>query len=227
MTIQILSGLSIGKFDPNSTSGSDSGIINTIIVDKLPDVGISNTIYLVKNNNGENNSYDEYVWIEEDQKFELLGCTDVDLTYYDESITTLNAQVLEIQEKDKNAVYYSTAVHEGVTKKVILLNNYDSISGIDTQGNGHNLAMVSIYDVADFGSPRLHANINTKQIVTVNDTQAVVTDKLIPQILLESDSISISTKEMEDPTTKFKYNAYQLEAKYANENIWNEIPEAS
>ena len=57
------------------------------------------------------------------------------------------------------------------------LRNYDSISGLDSTGTGHNLAMVSKWDVADFGAVGLHANLNTKDVVTINDKDVVATDK--------------------------------------------------
>lgn len=55
--------------------------LNKTTVDQLPEKGIDNVLYLVKNPNGkENNIYLEYLWI--DNKFELIGSTDVDLSQY-------------------------------------------------------------------------------------------------------------------------------------------------
>lgn len=47
-------------------------------VEYLPDVGEPNVIYLVANNAMEDNSYDEYFWIEEDSKFELFGTVGIE-----------------------------------------------------------------------------------------------------------------------------------------------------
>lgn len=69
------------------------------------------------------------------------------------------------------------------SRKTIELANYDSLSGLDTTGEGHNLAMVSKWDVADFGAKGLHLNLNTKDAVTVNDKDTLVSsaDVLPPE----------------------------------------------
>lgn len=61
-------------------------------------------------------------------------------------------------------------------RKFILLNNYDNIVGKDTKGTAHNLVMVSKWDVADFGSASVHMNLNSKDAVTVNDKDTVLTN---------------------------------------------------
>lgn len=49
--------------------------------DSLPAQGVDNVLYLVKDSQGkDNNVYLEYLWI--DNKFELIGSTDVDLSQY-------------------------------------------------------------------------------------------------------------------------------------------------
>lgn len=69
-------------------------------VDSLPETGESNYIYLVPNNSSyENNVYDEYFWSADDNAFEFMGTTQIDLTGYlkeddfeaitDEEITAL------------------------------------------------------------------------------------------------------------------------------------------
>ena len=49
------------------------------IVEELPETGSDGVIYLVPN--GED-SYTEYIWISEEERFEIIGTTDVDLTNY-------------------------------------------------------------------------------------------------------------------------------------------------
>lgn len=63
---------------------------------------------------------------------------------------------------------------------VFQMRNHDSLSGVGTDGvTGGNLAMLSKYDVADFGSKNFHTNINVKDDnghngrVTVNDDNEV------------------------------------------------------
>lgn len=73
------------------------GAVKMQVVDTLPDVGETDTIYLVKKNNpGEQNLYDEYVYTET-TGWEHIGDTSVDLTdYYTKE---------ETDEKLNNIVY--------------------------------------------------------------------------------------------------------------------------
>lgn len=52
------------------------------VVSSLPASGVKGTIYLVSNNGAGTNSYDEYIWVPANQKFEKIGTTDVDLSGY-------------------------------------------------------------------------------------------------------------------------------------------------
>ena len=56
--------------------------IDIEVVDTLPTTGQSNVIYLVPNTGSGTNSYDEYVWVASQNKFEKIGSTDIDLTQY-------------------------------------------------------------------------------------------------------------------------------------------------
>ena len=58
----------------------------------------------------------------------------------------------------------------------VVLANHDSILGTATDGQTYNVAMVSKWDVADFGTNKLHANLNTSDVVTINDDKVVVTE---------------------------------------------------
>ncbi len=53
-------------------------------VNFLPSEGEKGVIYLVPIEDGddENNTKDEYIWIEEDHRFEKIGTTDIDLSGY-------------------------------------------------------------------------------------------------------------------------------------------------
>lgn len=50
------------------------------VVEELPSSGEKSTIYLVSNNKGDNDAYDEFIWVNE--KFEKIGTTSVDLSGY-------------------------------------------------------------------------------------------------------------------------------------------------
>lgn len=62
----------------------------------------------------------------------------------------------------------------GEGRKTIQLANYDNISGIDTKGVGHNIAMVSKWDKVDLGAPGLEVNLNgSAERPTYNDTEEI------------------------------------------------------
>ena len=157
------------------------------VVEELPAVGEAGIIYLLPKTDAqstlaktartveartanardtEENVYEEYIWLESG-RYELLGTTEIDLSnYYTKD---------EIENLIKDFVAYKQFEDNGQLRKTIELANHDTISGLDTTGTGHNLAMVSKWDVADFGAKGLHFNINTKDNVTINDQDIVAT----------------------------------------------------
>lgn len=88
----------------------------------------------------------------------------------------------------------------GEGRKTIQLSNYDNISGIDTNGEGHNLVMLSKWDKADFGAPGVELNLNgsadrptyndTKEIALTEDIEAAK-EGLISYKVLEDGSKTI------------------------------------
>lgn len=62
----------------NAISGITS--FNYEVVTSLPTTGVKGTIYLVAHSHGTNDSYDEYIWIND--KYEKIGNTDIDLSNY-------------------------------------------------------------------------------------------------------------------------------------------------
>lgn len=50
------------------------------VVDSLPQTGDKATIYLISDNKGENDAYDEYIYVND--RFEKIGTTSVDLSGY-------------------------------------------------------------------------------------------------------------------------------------------------
>lgn len=77
----------------------------------------------------------------------------------------------ELAEITKNAVNYQEF---GEGRKTIQLANYDNISGIDTKGVGHNIAMVSKWDKVDLGAPGLEVNLNgSAERPTYNYTEEI------------------------------------------------------
>lgn len=80
----------------------------------------------------------------------------------------------ELNERTKNMVEWDNDSE----RKHLVLNNHDNIIGVSTDGTEYNLAMVSKWDVADFGSSSLPMNLNSKDgVVMVNDKSQVVTSE--------------------------------------------------
>lgn len=97
----------------------------------------------------------------------------------------------------------------GEGRKTIQLANYDSISGIDTKGTGHNLAMVSKWDKADFGAPGLELNLNgSAERPTYNDTEEIA---LVKDIQVSSSDIEELKAAVEGKADKSELEAVQGE----------------
>lgn len=95
----------------------------------------------------------------------------------------------ELAETTKNAVNYQEF---GEGRKTIQLANYDNISGIDTKGVGHNIAMVSKWDKVDLGAPGLEVNLNgSAERPTYNDTEEIA-------LLKDVESVSVALEDKQD-----------------------------
>ena len=95
------------EIDALITGGEGAGFLKMKFVDKLPTKGEANTFYFVKSENPkEQNSYNEYVWNEKEQVYEIVSKTDY------------------ITSKDLPAVYDSqiTVKQGDVTKGTFTLN---------------------------------------------------------------------------------------------------------
>ena len=85
-------------------------------------------------------------------------------------------------------------------RKHIALKNHDSVLGTATDGGTYNLAMVSKWDIADFGSAQLHANLNSKDgSVTINDDKVIATeDYVTAAIATKANAEDVYTKTESD-----------------------------
>lgn len=86
-------------------------------------------------------------------------------------------------------------------RKFIQMGNHDALSGVMTNGDGANLAMLSKWDVADFGSNKVHLNLNSKDAATINDDDVIATDK---DLALKADKSEIEglTSQLEAKADK-------------------------
>ena len=131
-------------------------------------------------------------------------------TYVDEKIAaipTVDLSEYATKEDIKNSVKYQEF---GDNRKTIQLNNYDSISGIDTKGTGHNLVMLSKWDVADFGAASVKINLNgSEERPTYNDNK---------EIALLDDINNVDNKLSNYITKEEVSEGYQVKGDYLTEH---------
>lgn len=81
------------------------------VVDELPSEGENGVIYLVPQEEvGDNNYYDEYIWVEVDSSFEKIGSTEINLSNY---VTTDGKQ--DLTNKTYEGYTLNNAVEYDVT----------------------------------------------------------------------------------------------------------------
>ena len=118
-----------------------------------------------------------------------------------QAVNTINGGIdNEIRPELEKSVKYKDFTYNGETRKTIELENYDSLSGLDTNGNGYNLAMVSKWNKADFGSGNIQMNLNSSGRVTVNDTEELA---YLSDVATDQDFESLKAK-VEENTTKIE-----------------------
>ena len=112
-----------------------------------------------------------------------LGVDDVAVWAKSEDPTLIPSNKL-----DDHVVKYSDFSYvpggeaEPVARKTIQLNNYDSISGMNVEGNdATNLIMMSKWNKVDIGSPRYPVNLNGSEF-TLNDEKVIATTDQIPDV---------------------------------------------
>ena len=115
------------------------------IVDELPEDPYTNTIYLVKKEHGE--GYDEYIWNEEKEEWELIGDTDIEFERY-------------LQITDFNAYSAATKTYIDSVSASTVANHNDivSLSGaIDTEISARTAADEALSGAVDNVSSALTA----------------------------------------------------------------------
>lgn len=103
----------------------------------------------------------------------------------------------ELKDSDTKSVKYQEF---DTDRKTIQLNNYDNLSGIMTDGEGVNLAMVSKWDKADFGSTKLPFNMNgSEERPTYNDNKEIaLLDDVDSKVLSESERVNAMVNVIND-----------------------------
>lgn len=138
----------------NEIVSGEIGQITTFsfqIVDSLPSTGTSNHIYLVpiSGTKESDNYYEEYCYI--NNKWELIGTTQVDLTAYAKktdiptALKNPNAMTLQINGTSQGTYDGSTAKTYNVTKESLGLGNVENKSSATIRGE------ITASDIQDVG----------------------------------------------------------------------------
>ena len=77
------------------------GIMEYRVVESLPVTGVRGTIYLIAHNHGDNDTYDEYLWVVD--KYEKIGNTDIDLSGYIPIVKGANNKIPKFNSEGKLA----------------------------------------------------------------------------------------------------------------------------
>lgn len=137
----------------------------------------------------------------------------------DTKVTAVEGKVEEIKTTTEKKVDWSEYPSEP-GRKAIVLANHDSLTGTTTTGEGANLLMLSKWDVADLGSTKIHANLNTKDTVTINDRDMIVTDNNISTVVTPGNNIEITVGEASNHKT-ITVNSTALSEETADQKYLN------
>lgn len=112
----ILNIINTGINDTHYTKAQVDSIIGALntggfkVVKELPETGTEKIIYLLpKENKEERNIYEEYIWIPENEDFEKIGDTGIDLSDYakltdiSSAVSTLNTSIAAAEQRAKDA----------------------------------------------------------------------------------------------------------------------------
>ena len=171
---------------------TDSQIIGKLglkfeVVEQLPATGESNTIYFVPSSEaGDDNIYDEYVWIADSSSFEKIGSTAIDLTDY-----VQDEDMVEVSENDIDDIFTEVFGGDWSTPAFTLVYN-NATSGTTTysvNANGIYL-IISSYSANGQGSITLPAG----RTALLSQTLSSTNQRGMKWVLVElqrGDSISI------------------------------------
>lgn len=133
----------------------EPGAVKMQVVDTLPETGRTDTIYLVKKDNpGEQNLYDEYVYT--DTGWEHIGDTSVDLSNYQEKLTpgdninidnnvisaTFQKEVIELTDETIVLKDLEVGIYR-ITRSVLHIKTGNTV--YNTAGNWNCLMLVDYY----------------------------------------------------------------------------------
>lgn len=130
-----------------------SGGVKFVVVEELPEEGENGIIYLVPN---DEDTYDEYIWIEDETRFEKLGSTDIDLSgYYTKE--EVDDKIDDLQNDLDSNYYTETEVDD-------LLDDFYAKSEIDDAIENNELAISASLNDLNERIPDMNGYYNKKEI---------------------------------------------------------------
>lgn len=149
----------------NAGGGGGSGL-SIEVVESLPTTGVKGILYLVPKTSylKEENTYDEYVWIESSQKYELLGSFSTDLNI-EEYVNKFNSVLGEVGEINVATLsdyginsYVTTGTYRVYGERI---NSNDGLPILNA-ANGHTVeGILKVYNSSIAGTGK-----NTDKVVT-------------------------------------------------------------
>ena len=167
---------------------------------------------------GDGNIITETYATKQNVNSELSNKADVVHTHVVSDITDFPSDLVKTSDLDNyttkttfdelNNVAVKYSLYDN--RKFVQLANHDAISGVMTNGDGANLVMLSKWDKADFGSPKVTMNLNTIDNVTVNDSDIVITESKLNSVLTDYAKTTELPTQLPNPNAlTIKYNGKQ------------------
>lgn len=203
------------------------GQIKTVsiqVVSQLPTIGESNIIYFVPKEGSENDIYNEYIWI--NNKWELIGSTQVDLTGY-ATETWVKTQIkdflteTEIQQLINSSLtnYYNKTEINGFLSNKLEESNITAGTNVTLDKNGNNIVINSTATPIDV----IDNLTSTSKTSALSANQGRVLNGLIEGNANMIDTLQDDILALEDDVVDLKNNKIGTSNIKAGNNITVEV----
>lgn len=190
---------------------SPTGSLSYKIVDELPQTGTNGVIYLVPK--GEN-SYTEYLWIEDEERYEMLGDVgDIDLTDYYTKTETDEKLVLKANASD---VYTKTeADNKFLTEHQSLANYYTKDEVYNKTESDAKYATQVVVNEEIAARIQGDADINTALGTKADKSDTYTKTQIDDALTLKQDASTAFSGDYNDLTNKPDLSVYAESANLA------------
>ena len=145
-----------------------------VVVQELPEVGVGSYIYLLATVHPVfGSTYDEYVWLTNEQRFEMIGTTEVDLSNYYEKTQTDALLDKKVDKQEGKSLISDTEIER--LSKVF---NYDDS---EISASIANLQNTKQNNIIAGKNVEFTVNEDNSVILDVNATEVLTDDKTIVQ----------------------------------------------